>query len=63
MNENTVTITQGEYKNLVSAKIIADQLVNYISRKSASNESIYSSELQTICCVLGISTNVEGETC
>ena len=52
--EETITITKAEYKSLLYAKVIADQLGQFIKQKATVNEGIYTPEVTTICSLYGI---------
>lgn len=59
MNENNVTISVHEYKNLISAQCFANQFMNLLTIKAMKGESIFHSEIESICLMIGISAEEE----
>ena len=59
MNENTVTISVEEYRNLIAAKFCADQFMNLLKVRASGTGGIFSSELETLCLMMGVAVKEE----
>lgn len=61
MNDNNVTISMHEYKRLISAECFANQFMNLLTIKAMKGESIFHSEVESICLMIGISAEEESD--
>lgn len=59
MNENTITISTEEYKELIAAKVAADQFKKLLENEM--KKQYPDSELKTVCLMFGIPNKKEDE--